>query len=159
MAFGLKRVAVSEDGEMRAVIGEWCRKDNDDGCHHGRTRPDMGTVVYQAGTRPDQTRRALHCGLGIGPKIQKAGRLFEPHTVWNNLLLALAGDGGRGSALARETFAERAELKKSRNRPAARPARARRAGSVAWPEAMAGIGMLLAQERGCCWSTNRCGDD
>ena len=35
-------------------------------------------------------------GLGIGRKFQKP-TVFEPHTVWDNLLLALAGD--RGPAL------------------------------------------------------------
>ncbi len=48
---------VLEDGEMRAVIGpNGAGKTTMMDVITGRTRPDMGTVVYQARHRPDQTR-------------------------------------------------------------------------------------------------------
>ena len=85
--------------------------------------------------------------LGIGRKFQKP-TVFEPLTVWDNLLLALAGDRRPRFALwARETAGERERIEAilATTRLAAQCRR--RAGDLShgqkqWLE----IGMLLAQE-------------
>ncbi len=54
----------------------------------GKTRPDEGEVVFDAVhdlTKLDEAEIAL---LGIGRKFQKP-TVFESHTVWDNLALAL----------------------------------------------------------------------
>jgi urea transport system ATP-binding protein len=85
--------------------------------------------------------------LGIGRKFQKP-TVFESHTVWDNLLLALAGDRrARFTLRARRTAAETAKvealletirLTSHRNRLAANLSH----GQKQWLE----IGMLLAQD-------------
>ena len=57
----------------------------------GKTRPDSGQVKFKYGidlTRLDETHIA---NLGIGRKFQKP-TVFETHTVFDNLELALKGD-------------------------------------------------------------------
>ena len=139
---------VLQEGEMRAVIGpNGAGKTTMMDVITGRTRPDAGKVMF--GRDVDLTRldEADIAHLGIGRKFQKP-TVFEPHTVWDNLLLALAGDRTPRFALfARETAAEKARIEEilatirlaeHRNRRAADLSH----GQKQWLE----IGMLLAQE-------------
>src|ERR1700678_1724646 len=83
---------VLEEGEMRAVIGpNGAGKTTMMDVITGKTRPDTGTVMYQANTDLTKLDEPDIAALGIGRKFQKP-TVFEPHTVWDNLLLALAGD-------------------------------------------------------------------
>ena len=137
-----------EKGEMRAVIGpNGAGKTTMMDVITGKTRPDTGKVVFDARTDLTRMDEPAIAALGIGRKFQKP-TVFEPLTVWDNLLLALAGDRRpRFSLWARETAAERdrieailgtIRLKDSRTRPAGDLSH----GQKQWLE----IGMLLAQE-------------
>jgi urea transport system ATP-binding protein len=113
----------------------------------GKTRPDTGKVVFSAGTDLTKLDEPSIAALGIGRKFQKP-TVFEPHSVWDNLLLALAGDRSpRFSLFARQTAEEKrriegiletTRLTEQRNRRAADLSH----GQKQWLE----IGMLLAQE-------------
>jgi urea transport system ATP-binding protein len=138
---------VLRPGEMRAVIGpNGAGKTTMMDVITGKTRPDTGQVVYGADTdltRLDEPRIA---SLGIGRKFQKP-TVFEPHTVWDNLLLALAGDRRPWFTLgARQTAAERDRIDAILGTIRLAEHRHRRAGDLShgqkqWLE----IGMLLAQ--------------
>ena len=135
-------------GEMRAVIGpNGAGKTTMMDVITGKTRPDAGRVVYAADTdltRLDEPRIAA---LGIGRKFQKP-TVFEPHTVWDNLLLALSGDRRPWFTLrARQTATERDRIDAILGTIRLRDHRRRRAGDLShgqkqWLE----IGMLLAQD-------------
>jgi urea transport system ATP-binding protein len=79
-------------GELRAVIGpNGAGKTTMMDVITGKTRPDAGEVFFDDSvdlTRLDEARIA---NLGIGRKFQKP-TVFENHTVFENLELALAGD-------------------------------------------------------------------
>ena len=125
---------------MRAVIGpNGAGKTTMMDVITGKTRPDTGRSCSTARHRPDQARRAGDRRLGIGRKFQKP-TVFEPHTVWDNLLLALAGRRGRVQPCSRSATA--AETHAHRGDPADHAPdrqRDRLAGdSVARPEAVAG---------------------
>ncbi len=79
-------------GELRAVIGpNGAGKTTMMDVVTGKTRPDSGQVKFKYGidlTRLDETHIA---NLGIGRKFQKP-TVFENHTVFDNLELALKGD-------------------------------------------------------------------
>jgi urea transport system ATP-binding protein len=81
-----------EPGEMRAIIGpNGAGKTTMMDVITGKTRPDTGVAVFQGDydlTRLDEARIA---NLGIGRKFQKP-TVFEMHTVFDNLELALAAD-------------------------------------------------------------------
>jgi urea transport system ATP-binding protein len=139
---------VMEAGEMRAVIGpNGAGKTTMMDVITGKTRPDHGKVVL--GKDIDLTRldEPAIASLGIGRKFQKP-TVFEPHTVWDNLLLSLSEDRRpRFTLWARETAAERGRIEEilettrlveHRHRPAADLSH----GQKQWLE----IGMLLAQE-------------
>jgi urea transport system ATP-binding protein len=139
---------VLEDGEMRAVIGpNGAGKTTMMDVITGRTRPDMGTVVYQASTDLTKLDEPAIAALGIGRKFQKP-TVFEPHTVWDNLLLALAGDRRpKFSLWATETAAERGRIEEILETVRLKDQRQRSGGELShgqkqWLE----IGMLLAQE-------------
>jgi urea transport system ATP-binding protein len=139
---------VLEDGEMRAVIGpNGAGKTTMMDVITGRTRPDMGSVVYQAGTDLTKLDEPAIAALGIGRKFQKP-TVFEPHTVWDNLLLALAGDRRpRFSLWAKESSAERGRIEEILETVRLQDQRGRHGGELShgqkqWLE----IGMLLAQE-------------
>src|ERR1700729_3551635 len=102
---------VLEEGEMRAVIGpNGAGKTTMMDVITGKTRPDSGKVVYQANTDLTKLDEPDIAALGIGRKFQKP-TVFEPHTVWDNLLLALAGDRRpRFSLWAKETANERGRI-------------------------------------------------
>jgi urea transport system ATP-binding protein len=139
---------VLEHGEMRAVIGpNGAGKTTMMDVITGKTRPDEGRVVYGTGTDLTKLDEPAIAALGIGRKFQKP-TVFEPHTVWDNLLLALAGDRRpRFSLWARETDEERERIEAILKTIRLAPLRDRLAGELShgqkqWLE----IGMLLAQE-------------
>jgi len=139
---------VLEPGEMRAVIGpNGAGKTTMMDVITGKTRPDAGQVVFHADTDLTRLDEPAIAALGIGRKFQKP-TVFEPHTVWDNLLLALAGDRRpRFTLFARESAAERRRIEEllaiirmseHRDRLAADLSH----GQKQWLE----IGMLLAQD-------------
>ena len=139
---------VLDPGEMRAVIGpNGAGKTTMMDIITGKTRPDRGDVVFGAATDLTRLDEPAIAALGIGRKFQKP-TVFEPHTVWDNLLLSLVGDRRPWFTLrARVTAAERdrieeilvtTRLTEHRNRRAADLSH----GQKQWLE----IGMLLAQE-------------
>jgi urea transport system ATP-binding protein len=76
-------------GEMLAIIGpNGAGKTTMMDCITGKTKPDDGELLFNGRidlTKLDETEIA---NLGIGRKFQKP-TVFESHTVWNNLELAL----------------------------------------------------------------------
>ncbi len=64
----------------------------------GKTRPDEGEVLFDGRTDLTKLDEAAIANLGIGRKFQKP-TVFESHTVWDNLLLALKGPRSVFSAL------------------------------------------------------------
>jgi urea transport system ATP-binding protein len=85
---------VLEPGEMRAIIGpNGAGKTTMMDVVTGKTRPDRGEVLF--GGRHDlaQLDEAAIAELGIGRKFQKP-TVFENHTVFDNLLLALKAPRG-----------------------------------------------------------------
>ena len=139
---------VLEPGEMRAVIGpNGAGKTTMMDVITGKTRPDEGRVVFGADTDLTHLDEPSIAALGIGRKFQKP-TVFELLSVWDNLLLALAGDRSpRFSLRARETSAERARIEAILETIRLADHRARYAadlshGQKQWLE----IGMLLAQE-------------
>jgi urea transport system ATP-binding protein len=113
----------------------------------GKTRPDLGDVVFGAATDLTRMDEPAIAALGIGRKFQKP-TVFEPHTVWDNLLLSLAGDRTPWFTLRAKVKPEERDrieeilvttrLAEHRNRRAADLSH----GQKQWLE----IGMLLAQE-------------
>jgi len=139
---------VLEEGEMRAVIGpNGAGKTTMMDVITGKTRPDTGKVVYQTDTDLTKLDEPAIAALGIGRKFQKP-TVFEPHTVWDNLLLALAGDRRpRFSLWAKETAPERRRIEEILETVRLVDQRGRLGGDLShgqkqWLE----IGMLLAQE-------------
>ena len=139
---------VLKPGEMRAVIGpNGAGKTTMMDVITGKTRPDTGQVVYGADTDLTKLDEPRIANLGIGRKFQKP-TVFEPHTVWDNLLLALAGDRRPWFTLgARQTAGERDRIDEILTTIRLTGHRHRRAGDLShgqkqWLE----IGMLLAQD-------------
>jgi urea transport system ATP-binding protein len=139
---------ILEPGEMRAVIGpNGAGKTTMMDVITGKTRPDSGRVVF--GDDIDLTRldEPAIARLGIGRKFQRP-TVFEPLSVRDNLLLALAGDRHPRTALwARETAEERRRIEALLATIRLGDEREQRAadlshGQKQWLE----IGMLLAQE-------------
>ena len=139
---------ILDDGEMRAVIGpNGAGKTTMMDVVTGKTRPDEGTVIFGENTDLTRMDEPGIAGLGIGRKFQKP-TVFEPHSLRDNLLLALKGDRSPLFTLfARETAAERTRVEEIlevtglapyRDSPAA----ALSHGQKQWLE----IGMLLAQD-------------
>lgn len=97
-----------QPGEMRAIIGpNGAGKTTMMDVITGKTRPDMGVVVFDDThdlTELDETEIAE---LGIGRKFQKP-TVFESHSVGDNIRLALAGERTPWSALfgARDRIAD-----------------------------------------------------
>jgi urea transport system ATP-binding protein len=139
---------VMAPGEMRAVIGpNGAGKTTMMDVITGKTRPDEGRVVFGRDTDLTKMDEPSIAALGIGRKFQKP-TVFEPHTVWDNLLLALAGDRrSRFTLWARETGEERDRIDAILATTRLTEQKSRRAGDLShgqkqWLE----IGMLLAQE-------------
>jgi urea transport system ATP-binding protein len=140
---------VIEPGEMRAIIGpNGAGKTTMMDVITGKTRPDTGDVFFEQGrvdlTELDEAGIAM---LGIGRKFQKP-TVFEHHSVYDNLVLALAGPRGPGSNLFwRESARETARIEELLGIIRLSDHRQRLAGGLShgqkqWLE----IGMLLAQE-------------
>lgn len=139
---------VIAEGELRAVVGpNGAGKTTMLDIITGKTRPDVGRVMW--GEDVDLTRmdEASTARLGIGRKFQKP-TVFETHTVEDNIMLALAGDRGvKASLFFRMTRALRLRVDELLEIVRLGEARFRLAGSLShgqkqWLE----IGMLLAQE-------------
>ena len=139
---------VVEKGEMRAVIGpNGAGKTTMMDVITGKTRPDEGDVVFGEDVDLTKLDEPAIAALGIGRKFQKP-TVFEPHSVWDNLLLALAGDRRpRFTLWARQTGEERDRIEDILKTTRLAEHRNRRAGDLShgqkqWLE----IGLLLAQE-------------
>src|SRR4051794_28731907 len=65
----------------------------------GKTRPDDGEVFFDGRTDLTRLDEAAIANLGIGRKFQKP-TVFESHTVWDNLEMALKKPRGVFSTLA-----------------------------------------------------------
>jgi len=135
-------------GEMRAVIGpNGAGKTTMMDIITGKTRPDTGEVIFRADTDLTKLDEPAIAALGIGRKFQKP-TVFEVHNVWDNLLLALAGDRRpRFTMWARETGEERDRIDEILTTIRLSDLRHTRSGDLShgqkqWLE----IGMLLAQE-------------
>ncbi len=135
-------------GEMRAVIGpNGAGKTTMMDVITGKTRPDSGRVVFGENTDLMRLDEANIAALGVGRKFQKP-TVFEPLSVRDNLLLALAGERTpRFTLFAHETAAERdridqmlATIRLEAVSPL--PAASLSHGQKQWLE----IGMLLAQD-------------
>jgi urea transport system ATP-binding protein len=134
---------------MRAIIGpNGAGKTTMMDVVTGKVRPDKGQVYFMMG-QTDLTKldEAAIASLGIGRKFQKP-TVFENHTVWTNLELALKAPRGAFATLRHRTAAtERAridEILETIRLTARRDDIAARLshGQKQWLE----IGMLLAQE-------------
>lgn len=80
---------VVEPGELRAIIGpNGAGKTTMMDIITGKTRPDSGVVFFNGDTDLTKLDEAEIAQLGIGRKFQKP-TVFESHTVWDNLELAL----------------------------------------------------------------------
>jgi urea transport system ATP-binding protein len=135
-------------GELRAIIGpNGAGKTTMMDVITGRTRPDAGEVFFDGDidlTRLDEARIA---NLGIGRKFQKPS-VFESHSVFENLELALKGERSPLASLLFRLAAPQAEriehvletiaLADQRHRLAAELSH----GQKQWLE----IGMLLMQD-------------
>jgi urea transport system ATP-binding protein len=136
------------EGEMRAVIGpNGAGKTTMMDVVTGKTKPDLGRVLFGADTDLTRLDEPAIARLGIGRKFQRS-TVFEPLTVRDNLLLALSGERSPRFALfARESAAERERIEEILLTVRLAAERDRRAadlshGQKQWLE----IGMLLAQE-------------
>ena len=80
---------VIDPGELRAVIGpNGAGKTTMMDIITGKTRPDEGEVFFNGTVDLTRLDEADIAQLGIGRKFQKP-TVFESHTVWDNLELAL----------------------------------------------------------------------
>jgi urea transport system ATP-binding protein len=90
---------IVQRGELQAIIGpNGAGKTTMMDIITGKTRPDSGEVYFEGAvdlTKKDETDIA---NLGIGRKFQKP-TVFESHTVWDNIELALRRPRGVFSAL------------------------------------------------------------
>ena len=139
---------VVEPGELRAIIGpNGAGKTTMMDIITGKTRPDTGTVLFEDSIDLTKKDEADIAQLGIGRKFQKP-TVFESHTVWDNLELALNRKRGVFATL----FYRLTEQDKARIEEILATVRlSHRRGDLAanlshgqkqWLE----IGMLLAQE-------------
>src|ERR1700729_2702257 len=96
-----------EPGEMRAIIGpNGAGKTTMMDVVTGKTRPDSGEVVFNGTYNLTKLDESEIAELGIGRKFQKP-TVFNSHTVFDNLELALKGDHrARTSLWWRQTPAE-----------------------------------------------------
>jgi urea transport system ATP-binding protein len=135
-------------GEMRAIIGpNGAGKTTMMDVITGKTRPDVGDVLFEGDIDLTQLDEAQIVEAGIGRKFQKP-TVFESQTLEENLALAMRGPRGPWSALfgarnqpRRDAIAmilERVGLLEQRDRLGG----ALSHGQKQWLE----IGMLLAQD-------------
>lgn len=139
---------VIEPGELRAIIGpNGAGKTTMMDIITGKTRPDEGEVFFEDTVDLTKKDEADIARLGIGRKFQKP-TVFESHTVWDNLELALNRKRGVFSTLFyRLTTEDKARIEEILSTVRLSHRRDELAGSLShgqkqWLE----IGMLLAQE-------------
>jgi urea transport system ATP-binding protein len=93
LSFGL------ETGELRTIIGpNGAGKSTMLDLVTGRTRPDDGTIVFDVDTDLTRMNEFEISRLGIGRKFQTPS-VYGDHTVFENILLSLAGSRGVFAAL------------------------------------------------------------
>jgi urea transport system ATP-binding protein len=139
---------VIEPGELRSIIGpNGAGKTTMMDVITGKTRPDSGTVLFRDAHDLTRLDEAAIARLGIGRKFQRP-TVFESHTVFDNLELALAGDRGVWTSLRfRLTAQQRARIEEVLALTALAGHARRLAGELShgqkqWLE----IGMLLVQD-------------
>ncbi|ANH08310.1 urea ABC transporter ATP-binding protein UrtD [Shinella sp. HZN7] len=139
---------VIEPGELRAIIGpNGAGKTTMMDIITGKTRPDSGEVFFKGTIDLTQKDEAEIAQLGIGRKFQKP-TVFESHTVWDNLELALNRNRGVFSTLFyRLTAGDKARIEEILSTVRLMNRKDDLAASLShgqkqWLE----IGMLLAQE-------------
>ncbi len=137
-----------EPGEMRAIIGpNGAGKTTMMDVVTGKTRPDLGDVMFDGSYDLTRLDEAEIAELGIGRKFQKP-TVFQSQTVADNLELALKSDRRARAALWwQEGPEERGRIDSLLEIIRLTAVRDRLAGSLShgqrqWLE----IGMLLAQE-------------
>jgi urea transport system ATP-binding protein len=137
-----------EPGEMRAIIGpNGAGKTTMMDVITGKTRPDTGQVFFSGSHDLTKLDEATIAELGIGRKFQKP-TVFESHTVFDNLLLALKAPREAFTTLfSRTTAAQKSRLDEIFDTIRLSEHRDRKAGDLShgqkqWLE----IGMLLAQD-------------
>ena len=137
-----------EPGEMRAIIGpNGAGKTTMMDVITGKTRPDEGEVVFRGMTDLTRLDETAIAQLGIGRKFQKPS-VFENHTVFENLELALKADKtARKSLFFRLNGEQHGRIDEVLNIIALAAQRNRTAGELShgqkqWLE----IGMLLMQD-------------
>jgi urea transport system ATP-binding protein len=134
-------------GELRAIIGpNGAGKTTMMDIVTGKTKPDAGQVIFDGSVDLTKLDEAHIANLGIGRKFQKP-TVFESHTVFDNLELALAGDRGVFSSLFFKLGERRDLIENTLETIALTGERDRLAGNLShgqkqWLE----IGMLLMQE-------------
>jgi len=136
------------EGELRAIIGpNGAGKTTMMDVVTGKTRPDVGTILYKKATDLTRLDEVAITELGIGRKFQKP-TVFENHTVWENLDLALKASRTPWATLFHRPSAQETErIEGVLETIALAPFRDDLAGSLShgqkqWLE----IGMLLAQD-------------
>jgi len=113
----------------------------------GKTRPDDGEVFFDGRTDLTKLDEATIANLGIGRKFQKP-TVFESHTVWDNLVLALKKPRGVFNALFyTEAAADKARIAEILDTVRLTARQGELAGDLShgqkqWLE----VGMLLAQD-------------
>ena len=139
---------VVDPGELRAIIGpNGAGKTTMMDVVTGKTRSDGGRVEFNGGIDLTKLDEARIANLGIGRKFQKP-TVFEFHTVFRNLELALGGNRGvLDSLLFRLGDDQRARIEEVLEIIALTRAAHMEAGSLShgqkqWLE----IGMLLMQD-------------
>ena len=139
---------IVDPGEMRAVIGpNGAGKTTMMDVITGKTRPQSGSALFRGTADLTQLDEAEIAGIGIGRKFQKP-TVFEMHSVYDNLLLALKGDRRPSRVLwARPQAEERHRINYILETTRLTALRHRQAGELShgqkqWLE----IGILLAQE-------------
>ncbi len=137
-----------EPGEMRAIIGpNGAGKTTMMDVVTGKTRPDLGDVMFDGSYDLTRLDEAEIAELGIGRKFQKP-TVFQSQTVADNLELALKSDRRARAALWwQESPEERGRIDSLLATIRLTAVRDRLAGSLShgqrqWLE----IGMLLAQQ-------------
>ncbi|MEI6871939.1 MAG: urea ABC transporter ATP-binding protein UrtD [Verrucomicrobiota bacterium] len=137
-----------EAGELRTVIGpNGAGKTTFLDLITGRTQPDAGKIEFEG--KHDLAALSEHeiYRLGIGRKFQTP-TVYTDHSVWENLVLSLAGNRGVWRSLFFKLSAsEKSRLEEILSTINLTEHRARKAGTLAhgqkqWLE----IGMLLSQE-------------
>ena len=142
LSFGL------EQGELRTIIGpNGAGKSTMLDLVTGRTRPDDGEILFADGIDLTQLNEYQISRLGIGRKFQTPS-VYGDHTVFENILLSLAGSRGVFAALfSRVTHEQRDRIHHVLTtvglvEKAAWKAGALSHGEKQWLE----LGMLIAQD-------------